>query len=173
MSNFAVSINKGMTHPQNTPFVSVFRHHLGTSGLLDSAFTKRVYKDGALQVVSCTVASLGNAMYSVTFTPVAAGNYFVDVFETSDTNAHYQEELRADSLQAEISSIPGDVRNLVVEEQGSITLQQALSVMLAVVAGVSQASDESYKTPNGQATRVVAVTNNKNERTQITLTPSS
>lgn len=61
----------------------------------------------------------------------------------------------------------------VIEDQGSITLQQAISVMLSAIAGVSTSAGSVRKTPNGSATRVTATINAQNERTAITLTPSA
>lgn len=60
----------------------------------------------------------------------------------------------------------------VIESQGSYTLQQALSIILAAVAGVTDDSGATIKTPNGSATRIAA-TLSSNERTAMTLTPSS
>ncbi len=61
----------------------------------------------------------------------------------------------------------------IIEDQGSITLQQALSVILSATAGVSTSAGTLRKTPNGSATRISAVINGSNERTSITLTPSA
>jgi hypothetical protein len=60
-----------------------------------------------------------------------------------------------------------------VESQGSITLQQAMSIMLSALAGVTSNSGNTLKTPNGSATRIAATTNASGERTAMTLTPSS
>lgn len=62
---------------------------------------------------------------------------------------------------------------LVVESEGSYTAQQALSVILAAVAGVTDTAGATLKTPNGAATRIAATINGSNERTAMTLTPSS
>jgi hypothetical protein len=61
----------------------------------------------------------------------------------------------------------------VIETEGSYTVGQALSVLLAVLAGVTSNSGATIKTPNGAATRVVATVNASNERTAMTLTPSA
>ena len=59
----------------------------------------------------------------------------------------------------------------VVETQGSYTLKQALSICLAVLAGVTADGGATIKTPNGAATRVSATVNASNERTAMTVTP--
>lgn len=61
----------------------------------------------------------------------------------------------------------------VVESEGSYTVAQALSVMLAALAGVTATGGTVLKTPNGVATRISATINPSNERTAMTLSPSS
>lgn len=61
----------------------------------------------------------------------------------------------------------------VVESAGSYTAQQALSILLAVLAGQTTAGGATLKTPNGASTRVAATINVSNERTAMTLTPSA
>jgi VCBS repeat-containing protein len=61
----------------------------------------------------------------------------------------------------------------VVESEGSYTVQQALSVILAAVAGVTATGGTVLKSPNGVATRITATINGSNERTAMTVTPSS
>lgn len=64
----------------------------------------------------------------------------------------------------------------VVESEGSITLQQALSIVLAYAAG--QATGQAttapvFKTPDGVANRISAVTDGSGNRSSVTLTPSA
>ena len=59
----------------------------------------------------------------------------------------------------------------VCEAQGSYTLRQAISILLAVLAGVTSDNGATLKTPNGVATRVAATIDANNNRTAITLTP--
>jgi hypothetical protein len=70
------------------------------------------------------------------------------------------------------NSIRDAVASKEIEVQGGYTIQQALSIMLAVLAGVTDDSGATIKTPNGAATRVSA-TLSSNERSAMTLTPSS
>lgn len=65
------------------------------------------------------------------------------------------------------------VKATVVEAQGNYTLQQALSVILAVLAGQTADNGATLKTPNGAATRVTATIDENNNRTAITLAPST
>ena len=61
----------------------------------------------------------------------------------------------------------------VIETEGSYTVKQALSVMLAALAGVTASSGATLKTPNGAATRIAATIDGSNNRTAMTLTPSA
>lgn len=61
----------------------------------------------------------------------------------------------------------------VVETAGSYTAQQAMSLVLAVLAGQSTGGGLTFKTPNGASTRVVATVDVSQNRTGITATPSA
>lgn len=65
------------------------------------------------------------------------------------------------------------VKGSIVETEGSYTLQQVLSIALAVLAGRTDDSGATFKTPNNVANRVAATTDGSNNRTAMTLTPSS
>lgn len=60
-----------------------------------------------------------------------------------------------------------------VESTGSYSLQEALSIILSAVAGVTSNSGNTFKTPDGTTTRITATTNASGERTAITLAPSA
>lgn len=78
-------------------------------------------------------------------------------------------ELAADAA----TEIANAVKAAVVETAGSYTLQQALSIMLAVLAGRTSSSGATMSTPDGSATRVAATIDGSNNRTAMALTPSS
>jgi hypothetical protein len=61
----------------------------------------------------------------------------------------------------------------VVETQGSYTLQQAISIILSAVAGVSSSGGAVLESPDGVATRISATIDGSNNRTAMSLTPSS
>ena len=69
--------------------------------------------------------------------------------------------------------IADKVEAQVVESEGSYTIGQTLSILLAVLAGVTTNGGATLKTPNAAATRVAATINASNERTAMVLTPSS
>lgn len=71
------------------------------------------------------------------------------------------------------TEVANAVKAAVIEAQGSYTIQQALSIILSVLAGVTAASGATIKTPNGAADRVAATINASQERTAMTLTPSA
>ena len=61
----------------------------------------------------------------------------------------------------------------ICETNGSRTAQQILSIALAALAGVTTDAGATLKDPAGTSTRISATINGSNERTAITLTPSS
>lgn len=63
--------------------------------------------------------------------------------------------------------------NEVVETQGSYTAQQVQSIILSVLAGVTSSGGDVLESPDGVATRVTATIDGSNNRTAMTLTPSS
>jgi hypothetical protein len=72
-----------------------------------------------------------------------------------------------------VTEIVNAIKAAVVEAEGTITLQQAISIILAVLAGVTTAAGATIKDPSGTATRVAATINTSSERTAMTLTPSA
>lgn len=71
------------------------------------------------------------------------------------------------------SEVASAVIVAVIESEGSYTIKQALSILLAACAGVTADAGLTFKTPNGNATRIAATVNGSDERTAVTLTPSS
>jgi hypothetical protein len=78
-------------------------------------------------------------------------------------------ELAADA----VTEIANAVKALVVESNGSITLQQAVSLILAACSGVTSSGGTVLKDPSGTATRITATVDGSNNRTAMTVTPSS
>lgn len=66
-----------------------------------------------------------------------------------------------------------EIWSKVVESAGSYTAQQVLSIALAVLAGETNTGGTVFRTPNDTATRVTATVDGSNNRTAMTLTPSS
>jgi hypothetical protein len=97
-------------------------------------------------------------------TPAAVGSAMTLAADALDAAA-----LKADA----IAEIVAGIKAAVVEAEGTITLQQALSIILAVLAGVTTAAGATIKDPSGAATRVDATINTSSERTAMTLTPSA
>lgn len=65
------------------------------------------------------------------------------------------------------------IRNMIVEEEGSVTLQQAMSVVLAVCAGVSTGGGLTFQDPSGTSIRVQASVDNDSNRLTVIITPSA
>jgi len=72
-----------------------------------------------------------------------------------------------------VTEIINAIKAAVIETQGSYTIQQALSIMLSVLAGITSNSGATLKTPDGVATRVAATIDGSNNRTAMTVTPSA
>jgi len=62
---------------------------------------------------------------------------------------------------------------VVVDSAGSVQFFQFCSIALAILAGQTTASSGTFKTPDGTATRAVVTMDGSNDRTAVTLTPSS
>lgn len=71
------------------------------------------------------------------------------------------------------TEIANAVKAAVIETQGSYTVQQALSIVLSVCAGITSNGGNTLKTPDGVSTRVTATTDGSNNRTAMTLNPST
>jgi hypothetical protein len=63
--------------------------------------------------------------------------------------------------------------NYCVEERDTYTAQQVMSTLLAVISGVTADAGLTFKTPDGNATRVAATVNSSNERTAMVLSPGT
>lgn len=71
------------------------------------------------------------------------------------------------------STFVNEIWAKVVEAEGSYTAQQALSIGLSILAGETNTGGTVFRTPNDAATRVSATVDGSNNRTAMTLTPSS
>jgi hypothetical protein len=71
------------------------------------------------------------------------------------------------------SNLATAVTDDVVEAEGDITLQQAVSVILAAVAGRTSNGGLTFKTSDNAATRITAAVDASKNRTSITLNPSA
>lgn len=82
--------------------------------------------------------------------------------------------ITAAKIAADVGTeIAAAVLGATVEAEGSVTLAQALRLMLAVLAGETTVSGATYTvlTSNGNATRVTFTLNASKERTAVTLAP--
>ena len=61
----------------------------------------------------------------------------------------------------------------IIETNGNVTAQQALSLLLAVNAGEYDSATGIFKDPSGTSTRVTGTANENGDRAAITLTPSA
>ncbi len=91
------------------------------------------------------------------------------------TNAAFAADaIDANALAATATAeIAAAIKALVIETNGSVTLGQFCSVALAVLAGITSGGGNTFKDPSGTTTRVAATTDVSNNRTGMTLTPSS
>ena len=81
-------------------------------------------------------------------------------------NNTWRDFKEADTPVVDATSILAEV----VEDQGSITLKQALQILIAALAGVTTSTGKVLKTPNGSATRItMTIDTTNNERDTVTL----
>jgi hypothetical protein len=78
-------------------------------------------------------------------------------------------ELAADAA----TEIAAALKALVIETNNNITFGQAMSVMLAVCAGITANGGNTFKDPSGTTARVTATTDGSNNRTAMVLNPSA
>lgn len=71
------------------------------------------------------------------------------------------------------AAIATSVWATVCESQGNYTAKQIMSVMLAVLAGVTSNGGATFETPDGVANRLAATVDASNNRTAMTITPSA
>jgi len=90
-------------------------------------------------------------------------------------NAIGASELATDCIASDqlAATAVTDIWAKVCESQGSYTAQQIMSVMLSVLAGVTSSGGDVLESPDGVATRVTATVDGSNNRTAMSLTPSS
>ena len=74
--------------------------------------------------------------------------------------------------QSTVDAVRDAVKAMIIDTEGNITLQQALSVILAFGAGTTEQSGLVHRSPNGNAVRIQA-TVAAGDRAAITLTPSA
>lgn len=72
-----------------------------------------------------------------------------------------------------VTEIVAAIRAMVVESNGNVTLQQAISVIYAVGAGLVTDNGDTFKDPTGASVRAAFITDVNANRTGATLTPSA
>ena len=90
-------------------------------------------------------------------------------------NAIGASELATDCITSDqlAATAVNDIWAKICETNGSRTAQQIMSIVLSAVAGVTSSGGAVFSDPAGTNTRITATVNASNERTAITLTPSS
>jgi hypothetical protein len=114
------------------------------------------------------VQAAGNVWGSgaITNSCFAAGAINANVLAADTIGAS---ELAADA----VTEIAAAVLASVIESNNSITLKQAVDLILAACAGVTSSGGTVLKDPSGTATRITATVDGSNNRTAMTVTPSS
>jgi len=163
----------------------------GKTGLVNTDFTAYYIRPGATAAVASTVNSittLGTYAGSATncaIREVSAAN-MPGVYEFHFANnmlatgvEQVSVMLRATgaaplSLEVQLTDpmfLTG--ASQVIEDQPSTTIQQALSLILAAVAGRTASNGNTFSSPNNAETRITATTDVNNNRTAITLAPAA
>lgn len=112
--------------------------------------------------------------------PLALTSQMLQVsLKAAQSNAITAASIATDAIDADalatdaLAEIVAAVRAMVIETNGSYTLQQALSVCLAVLAGRTSNNGDTINDITNTATRVAATVDSNNNRTAVTVTPSS
>jgi len=86
---------------------------------------------------------------------------------------HYHDNSGATWGEFHDHTISGETWEKEIEAEGNITAEQAMSIGLAALAGEVSISGNTitFKTPNGNVTRMVSTTDDTGQRTNIALSP--
>lgn len=146
---------------------------------MDTAFTE--IKGATWSSLTDTLEAIRNQGDTAWITADISGVATASALSTVDTNVDAILVDTSTTIPAQITAlnnissadVSNAVKTLVVESEGNVTMQQALSVILSVLAGQSTNNGLTFQTPNGNASRVAATVDVNKNRTAITLTPSS
>lgn len=133
-----------------------------------------VYIAGA--AVSTSTAQLGVNAVQAGGTAWGSGAITSGAFAAGAINAAAiaADAIGASELAADaVNEITAAIKALVIETNGSITVGQALSLILAACSGVTSSGGTVLKDPSGTSTRITATVDGSNNRTAMTVTPSS
>ena len=158
-----------------TSSITGFRFYLGLTGKVNGDFTKTLYRNqSTVAAETVTVTEDANGWYYARFTPTVSQTQYelgvqLDQFVVKET---FRDR---DLTTVERQAIAAEVLDAICEIEGSYTLQQILSILLAGMAGRVAISGltATFKTPNNNANRIVGTVDANDQRTAITLTPSS
>lgn len=163
----------------------------GKTGLTNSSFTAYYIRPGATAAVSSTVdniTTLGTFAGSATncaIKEVSSAN-MPGVYEL-----HFANNILATGVDQAVlflvasGTVPTPIEiqltppyflnglGSVVEDQPSLTAQEAISVILSAVAGRTSNNGNTFASPNNTETRITATTDVNNNRTAITLNPAT
>lgn len=109
-------------------------------------------------LTSGRVEGLVGAMASAV---IAAANFATDAIDANALAA------------AAVTEIAAGMKALNIETNGPITLGQAMSLMVSVLCGVTSGGGNTLKDPSGTSTRITATIDGSNNRTAMSLTPST
>lgn len=134
-----------------------------TTTLVDAALTEAdtdYWEGNLLKITSGNIA--GQVRYIRAFTP---GTDTLTVFpaftQAVSTNTY------------EILPCADFLRGILIDVDDEYSAQEAMSLMLAALAGVTTTSGSVLQTPDGSATRITATLNASNERTAMSTNPSA
>src|SRR5215471_1714545 len=174
----------------DTGTLGVLRLHVNFTGALpvwldmmvvpanvwDSMFGASTLNVNVSTIAANAITASAIATDAITAAKVADGTIDAATFAA---NAITSSVLATDSIgSAQLAASAGTeiaaaIKALVIETAGSYTVGQALSIMLAVLAGRTSSSGATISTPDGTSTRVAATIDGSNNRTSMSLTPSS
>ena len=138
------------------------------ASLANGDFTKTLRIDQTTAASeTVTVTNISGNFYYAQFTPTVASKHYELIIQK--TGATYA---IAESFQDK-KIITDAIDDAIIETNGSITRQQAESLVLAAVAGRTSGGGLTFKDPSNTSNRIVATVDGSDNRTAITLSPSS
>lgn len=167
---------------QITEVISVFdASDNGVTGLVNSDFTKYLYKDGVANGTTVTVTEIANGQYAVTWTPGStAYDWHLRITQASGTAYNKRGWQMTYTVTTDgvptLAGVAAAVWGFVVESANALTFTatRMLRIIAAAVAGVKSTNSQTavaYSDLAGDETMITGTANANGDRSSITYGP--
>ena len=132
-------------------------------GLLDAAFTKLIFQNGAVSGVVVTITFISSGVYTATFTPTATGAWQLVIRNATYAPRGFEETF-------DVTETGPDPFTRVID---GYTFFQEMELIGAVLCGKVSGgpATPAFRSMDDLATRVTAICDAVGNRTVVTLTP--